>query len=337
MLSLGGKTVSSRTSIRPPAGAATTSVADHNGAAGPDAGGDRSTGAAVGAVTVIEARSGWRAVDVGELYAYRDLLWFLTWRSIRARYAQSALGIGWAVIQPLFQMLVFTVIFGHLAGLQGEGGRPYSLFTFVALIVWTYFSGALTDGAGSLVSHTNMISKVYFPRLVLPLSAVISKLVDFSIALLLLVALMLGWYHTAPTWNVLWLPLLVAAMVVAAAGPAVWLTALAVQYRDVKHALPFLVQLMMYASPVIYATERLPERFDLGRLSAALSGVEIAPRLVYAINPMVGVIEGMRAAFLGTRPMPWDYLAIGTTTALWLAATGCLYFRNRERLFADVA
>jgi lipopolysaccharide transport system permease protein len=288
-------------------------------------------------VTVIEHRPGWRAVDLKELYAYRDLFRFLAWRTIKARYAQSALGIGWAVIQPLFQTLVFTVVFGYIAGLKGEGGTPYSLTTFVALVAWTYFSGALTDGTGSLVANTNMISKVYFPRLVLPLAAVVAKLVDFGIALVLLVVVMAGFYHVAPTWNVLWLPLLVALMMLSAAGMAIWLTALAVQYRDVKYALTFMVQLLMYASPVIYSTEKVPARLDLGVVLPALEGTVIAPRTIYALNPMVGVIEGFRAAFLGTGPMPWDLLAIGGATALVVASSGCVYFRSRERLFADVA
>jgi lipopolysaccharide transport system permease protein len=288
-------------------------------------------------VTVIEHRPGWRAIDWQELYAYRDLFRFLAWRSIKARYAQSALGIGWAVIQPLFQTLVFTVVFGYIAGLKGDGGAPYSLSTFVALVAWTYFSGALTDGTSSLVANTNLLSKVYFPRLVLPLSAVVSKLVDFGIALVLLIALMTGFYHVAPTWNVLWLPLLVALLMLSAAGMAIWLTTLAVQYRDVKYALTFVVQLLMYASPVIYATDRLPARLDLGQVLPQLDGVVLMPRLIYAVNPMVGVIEGFRSAFLGTRPMPWDYLAIGSVTAILLAASGCIYFRSRERLFADVA
>jgi lipopolysaccharide transport system permease protein len=286
---------------------------------------------------VFRRTSGWRTIDFGELYIYRDLFRFLTWRSIKARYAQSAIGIGWAVIQPLFQVLVFTVVFGTLAGLKGEGGRPYSLVTFVAIVAWTYFSAALTDGTNSLMANTSMISKVYFPRLLLPLSAVVSKLIDFFISLVLLIVMMLCWYHVVPTWNVIWLPLLIALMILSAAGPAIWFTALAVQFRDVKYAMPFLIQLMMYVSPVIYSTDRVPERFDLGGITSSLSGLEIAPRLIYAVNPLVGVIEGFRAAFLGTGPMPWDYLAIGTVSAVMLAITGCLYFRSRERLFADVA
>ncbi len=270
-------------------------------------------------VVVIEPRSGWRLVDWKELLQYRDLFAFLVWRSVKVRYAQSALGVGWAVIQPLFSMIVFTIVFGRLAGIDSEG-VPYAVFSFTALVPWTYFANALTEGTQSLVANANMLSKVYFPRLVLPLSAVLAKLVDFSIAMLLLFALM-AYYRTPPTAGVLALPLLVALMMLTAAGLGLWLTALAVQYRDVNYAMNFVVQLLMYAAPVVYPTSLIPERYQY----------------LYALNPMVGVIEGFRAALLGTRPMPWAFLALGTVTALAVAITGTLYFRNREKLFADVA
>lgn len=277
---------------------------------------------------VIRARPGWRGVDVRELWAYRDLFQFLAWRHIRARYAQSALGVGWAIVQPLTSMLIFTVVFGKLARVESDGG-PYALFSFAALVPWTYFGNAVTDGAGSLVGNTSLLTKVYFPRLILPLSAVVAKLVDFTIALGVLF-LLTAVFRVAPNWNVLWLPALTGLMVVAAVGLSTWLTALAIQYRDVKHATAFLVHLLMYASPVIYSTNAIPEEFAAG-------GVTVNPRLLYALNPMVGVIEGFRAAVLGDRPMPWDYLAVGTVSAFLIAATGCVYFRSRERLFADVA
>lgn len=270
-------------------------------------------------ITVIEPRSGWRLVDWKELHDYRDLFLFLTWRHIKVQYAQSTLGIGWAVIQPLFSMLIFTVVFGRLAGVQSDG-LPYAVFSFAALVPWTYFANAVTEGTNSLVSNTNMLSKVYFPRLVLPLSAVLAKLVDFSISMVLLAVLM-AWYAIAPTWGVLLLPLLVGLMILTAAGLGLWLTALAVQYRDVKYAINFVVQLLMYAAPVVYPASLVPARYQYA----------------YALNPMVGVIEGFRAALLGTRPMPWDMLAIGSFSAITIALTGCLYFRAKERLFADVA
>lgn len=270
-------------------------------------------------ITLIEPRSGWRLVDWQELFAYRDLFYFLVWRSVKARYSQSALGIGWAIIQPLFSMLVFTVVFGSLAGISSDGA-PYAVFSFAALVPWTYFANALTDSTGSLVSNTNLLSKVYFPRLILPLTAVIAKLVDFFIAMAIL-AVLLVWYQVTPTLGVLALPLLIALMMITAGGMGMWLTSLAVQYRDVSYAIGFATQLFMYASPVVYPTSLIPERY----------------RLWYALNPMVGVIEGFRSALLGTHPMPWDLIGMGIAPALLLALTGMMYFRSKERLFADVA
>jgi len=270
-------------------------------------------------VTVIEGKPGWRLIDWKELWQYRDLFLFLIWRAIKVRYAQSAIGIGWAIIQPVFSMLVFTVVFGKLAQIDSEG-VPYAIFSFVALVPWTYFSNALTDGTASLVTSANMISKVYFPRAVLPLSAVVAKLLDFSIAMLLLFGLM-AWFRMVPNLGILMLPPLILLMILTAAGLGMWLTALAIQYRDVKHAMTFVVQLLMYAAPVVYPTSLIPQRYQL----------------LYAINPMVAVIEGFRSALLGTRPMPWDFIAVGTASAVVIALSGALYFRQKERLFADVA
>jgi lipopolysaccharide transport system permease protein len=268
---------------------------------------------------IIEPRTGWQLVDWKELRDYRDLFLFLVWRGIKVRYAQSSLGVGWAVIQPVFSMLIFTVIFGRLAGVESDGA-PYAVFSFVALVPWTYFANALTDATQSLVTNANMLTKVYFPRLILPLSAVLAKLVDFAIAMVLLAMLML-WYRQVPNAGLLMLPLLVGLMVLTAAGLGMWLTALAVQYRDVNYAINFIVQILMYAAPVVYPASLIPERWQY----------------LYALNPMVGVIEGFRAALLGTRPMPWDFLALGTVTAMAVALTGMLYFRRREQVFADVA
>jgi lipopolysaccharide transport system permease protein len=268
---------------------------------------------------VIERRSGWRSIDWRELYGYRDMFRFLTLRSVKTRYSQSVIGVGWAVIQPLFSMLVFTVVFGKLAKVATDG-VPYALFSFTALVPWTYFSNALTDSTASLISNAGMLSKVYFPRLILPISAVAAKLVDFSIALLMLFALMVV-YRVAPTGGVVVLPLLILIMVLVAAGAGMWLTALAIQYRDVSYAMTFLVQLLMYAAPVVYPASLVPARY----------------RLLYSVNPMVGVIEGFRSALLGTRPMPWAMIAIGGGTSVLLVISGALYFRSKERVFADVA
>lgn len=268
---------------------------------------------------VIEHRSGWRIFEWQELRDYRDLFSYLVWRHIRVQYAQSALGIGWAVIQPLFSMLIFTVIFGKLAGVSSDGA-PYSVFSLAALVPWTYFANAVTEGTNSLVSNTSMLTKVYFPRLVLPLSAVVAKLVDFGIGLLILFSLM-AWYSIAPNWNVLALPVLVLLMMLTAAGLAMWMTALAIQYRDVKYGLNFAIQLLMYATPVVYPASLIPSEWQVA----------------YAVNPMVAVIECFRASLLGTQPMPWATLAMGTISALVIALTGSMYFRSKERLFADVA
>jgi lipopolysaccharide transport system permease protein len=270
-------------------------------------------------VQVIEPTPGWRAVDFKEIYRYRDMLRFLTWRSIKVLYAQSAIGIGWAVIQPLFSMIVFTIVFGRFAKIDSQG-VPYSLFSLAALVPWTYFSNALLEAGNSLVSQSQMLTKVYFPRLILPLSGVLAKLVDFGIAMLML-ALLMAFYQIVPTWNCVFIPLLVLIMVAASLGVGLWLTAMAIQYRDVKHALSFVVQLAMYASPVIYSVRIIPEKY----------------RLLYAANPMVGVIEGFRSALLNTNPMPWDLIAVGVVSASFILASGLYYFRRQERVFSDVA
>lgn len=267
---------------------------------------------------VIEARSGWKLIDFHEIWRYRDLFYFLVWRDLKSRYAQTVLGVGWAVIQPVFSMIVFTVVFGKLAQVSSDG-MPYAIFSFAALVPWTYFSGALSDATGSLVSASSLLSKVYFPRLIIPLTPVLGKLVDFGIALILLFGMMV-WFHTTPTLWALLLPFLVLLMMLTAAGLGMWLTSLAIRYRDVRYAVGFAVQLLMYAAPVVYPASLIPERF----------------RLLYGLNPMAGVIEGFRAALLGSRPMPWDLLAVGSATAILIAIGGALYFRRMERIFADL-
>ena len=268
---------------------------------------------------IIEPRKGLQLLDWKELVAYRDLFWFLIWRQVKVRYAQSSIGIGWAIIQPLFSMLVFTVIFGNLAKVDSVGS-PYALFSLAALLPWTYFSNAITDGVQSLVSEANMLRKIYFPRLLLPLSAVVAKLVDFAIAAVMMALLMI-FFQFPPSPQIFALPLAITAMLITASGVSVWLTAMAVQYRDVKHAMNFLVQLLMYASPVVYATSIIPEQY----------------RLFYAINPMVGIIETFRAGILGTTSIPWDLLGVGVLSGTILLLTGLAFFRSKEKIFADVA
>ena len=266
----------------------------------------------------IRPTRGWQMIDFGELARYRDLLYFLTVRGIKARYAQSVLGVGWAIIQPLFSTLVFTVVFGSLARVNSDG-IPYALFSFLGLAPWRYFSSTLYVSANSLVSIAGLITKVYFPRLVLPLSAALSKLLDFAISLSILVFFM-AYFRVTPGWGLLALPLLVVILLTTSLGLGMILSAMSVQFRDVKHALSFVVQLLMYAAPVVYSTSAVPQSW----------------RFWYSLNPMVGVIEGFRAAFLD-RPLPWDLIAPGAAVGAFLLVFGAFYFRRMEKVFADVA
>ena len=268
---------------------------------------------------VIEASRGWQLINWRELLHYRDLFYFLVWRDIKVRYSQSVLGIGWAVIQPLFSMLVFTIVFGRLAKVSSDGA-PYALFSFVAMVPWSYFANSLGESSGSLAGSAGMLSKVYFPRLILPMVGVVSKLVDFVIALGVL-ALLMAWYRQVPTVNVVFLPVLVVMMAAAASGAGMWLSALSVQYRDIRYGMGFAVQLLMYAAPVVYPASLIPAEWQLA----------------YALNPMVGVIEGFRAALLATHSMPWTWIGVGALSAAGLFLSGCLYFRRMERVFSDVA
>ena len=266
----------------------------------------------------IEAKPGWRTVDLQELWEYRDLFYFLIRRDVKVRYVQSVLGMGWAIIQPFFMMIVFTIIFGKLVGVNSDGA-PYAIFSFTALVPWTFFATALAGSADSMIVGSAMLTKVYFPRLIMPLATVLGKLVDFVIALILLFGLM-AWFRITPTiWAPL-LPFLALLMVLTAAGTGMWLTALAVQYRDVKYVISFALQIAMYASPVVYPASLIPDQY----------------RLVYALNPMVGVIEGFRSALLETTPMPLYLIAVSTLVATGIVITGVLYFRRMERIFADV-
>lgn len=267
----------------------------------------------------IHPSRGLRGVDLRELWRYRDLFYFLVWRDIKARYPQSVLGIGWAILQPIGFMIIFTFVFGNLANVSSDG-VPYAIFSYTALVPWTYFSTALTGATGSLIKDSNMLNKIYFPRLTMPLASVLGRLIDFSIALLIVFALM-AWFKTPPTIWILALPILILLMMLAAAGLGMWLTALAVQYRDVNVAMNFVVQILMYATPVVYPVSLIPNQY----------------RLLYSLNPMVGIIEGFRSALLGTNPMPWDLIAVGSITTIVSVISGALYFRRMEGIFADVA
>lgn len=269
--------------------------------------------------TVIRPTKGMRGLNLRELWQYRDLFYFLLWRDIKVRYAQSVLGIGWAVIQPVFYMIVFTLVFGRLVGI-GSDGVPYAIFSYTALVPWTYFSSSLAGATGSLQANSGMLQKIYLPRLILPLSSVISKLVDFAIALFLVFGLMI-WFRIVPTLWVVMLPWFILLMAATAAGLGMGLAALAVQYRDIRYGMSFGVQLLMYASPVVYPVSLIPDHY----------------RLLYALNPMVGVIEGFRSALLGTVSMPWDLLGVGSATTVLILGVAAIYFRRMERSFADVA
>ena len=246
---------------------------------------------------VIRPWRGLIPVNLRDLWAYRELLFFLTWREIKVRYKQTLLGFGWAIIQPLFMMIVFTLFFGNLAKVPSEG-VPYPLFNYAALLPWTLFAEGINRSSNSLIGSTNLVQKVYFPRLVMPVSSILSPLVDFAIAFTILIGLMI-YYSYAPTMNILWLPAFILLAVMTALGVGLWLSAINVKYRDVRYATPFLVQIWLFASPVVYSSNLLPQQF----------------RAIYGINPMSGVIEGFRWALLGTQP-PGYLIAVSVAIVL---------------------
>ena len=262
----------------------------------------------------------WPKIDFRELWAYRGLFFFLVWKEIKVRYAQTVLGSGWAILQPVLTMVVFSIVFGSFAGIPSDG-VPYPVFSLAALVPWTYFSTALTGASASLVGNVQLITKVYFPRLVIPMAPVLSGLVDFGIAFVILLLVMLG-YGLAPSPEAIVLvPLLVLATMMVAAGVGLWLSALTIQYRDFKYVAPFLIQIWMYASPVAYPMSMIPERY----------------RLIYSLNPMAGVIEGFRAVLLRTQVIPLTLVLMSVGSGAVLLIGGAIYFRRMERAFADVA
>ncbi len=268
-------------------------------------------------VVDIEPASGLRPIHLGELWAYRELLYFLAWRDIKVRYKQTVLGAAWAVLQPLLTMAVFALFLGRLAKVPSDG-LPYPLFSFSGLVPWTYFATAVTAGATSVVGSQQLISKVYFPRLLVPLAATVTPLVDFAIALATLAG-MLAWYHAAPGVDVLWLPLLTLFAAATAFAVSLWLSALMVVYRDVRYVVPFFMQFWMFATPVAYPASLVPERW----------------RPLYGLNPMTGVIEGFRWALVGG-PAPGPMLLTSAAAVAVLLVTGVLFFRRLEGTFADV-
>lgn len=267
---------------------------------------------------VIKPSRGLLQLDLGELWRYRELLFFLVWKDVLIRYKQTAIGVCWAVLQPLITMAIFAVIFGRMANIPSDG-KPYPLFAFAALLPWSYFSQALTRSGTSLVGNSNLITKVYFPRLLIPLAASISPVVDLFFSFILLLLLMV-WYGVSPTWNLLVLPLFVALSLMTSLAVGLWMSALNVKYRDVGHAIPFLVQVWMYGSPVAYAASMVPEKW----------------RLLYSLNPMVGVIEGFRWAILGSVKPDLQVLAVSSIVMLVLMTGGFIYFKQMEQTFADI-
>jgi lipopolysaccharide transport system permease protein len=270
-------------------------------------------------VTVIRPSKGWVSLKLRELWEYRELLYFLTWRDIKVRYKQTALGAAWAIIQPFFTMVVFSLFFGRLAQMPSDG-IPYPIFSYAALVPWTFFANGLSQSSNSLVVSANLITKVYFPRLVVPIATVLSGAVDFALALIVLLGMML-FYGVAPTINILWLPFFLLLALITALGVGLWLSAMNVQFRDVRYAVPFLTQFWLFATPVAYPSSLLSEPW----------------RTVYGLNPMVGVVEGFRWALLGAKTAPGPAIIVSSLAALGLLISGAFYFRRMEKTFADVA
>jgi lipopolysaccharide transport system permease protein len=269
-------------------------------------------------VIVVKPSKGWISLKLKELWDYRELLYFMVWRDIKVRYKQTVLGAAWAIIQPFFTMVIFSIFFGRLAKVPSDG-LPYPIFAYAALVPWTFFANGLNQASNSLVGSANLIKKVYFPRMVIPISGVISGVVDFILAFAVLLGMML-FYGFTPTVNILWLPLFVLLIFVTALGVAFWLSALNVQFRDVRYTVPFLTQFWLFATPIAYPSSLLSEPW----------------RTLYGINPMVGVVEGFRWALLGTDTAPGAIILVSSLVALSFLVGGAFYFRRLERSFADV-
>jgi lipopolysaccharide transport system permease protein len=266
----------------------------------------------------IEPSRGWVSLKLWELWEYRELLYFLVWRDVKVRYKQTVIGAAWAIIQPFMTMVIFTVIFGYLAKVPSDG-LPYPIFAYTALLPWNFFAAALNRSSGSVVGESHLISKVYFPRLIVPFSATISGFVDFAVAFTILLGMMV-WFRIVPTWGVLALPLFLLLALMTALAVGLWFSALNVMYRDVGYTVPFLTQFWMFASPVAYPVSLVPERW----------------RLLYSLNPVAGVIEGFRWALLGKESPDFGVIAVGTVVVVALLFGGMVYFKRMERTFADV-
>jgi lipopolysaccharide transport system permease protein len=268
---------------------------------------------------VIRPQKGWITVNLKELWHFRDLLYFLAWRDIKVKYKQTVLGAAWAILQPFLTMIVFSILFGKLTKVPSEG-IPYPIFVYAGLLPWNYFSSALSSSGNSLVASSNLITKVYFPRLIIPASASLSALLDFLIASIILVGMMFFYHFTPDSLGIVMIPVLVFLTFIVAVGCGLWLSALNVEYRDFQYVIPFLVQIWMFVTPVIYPVTLFPEKY----------------RWILSLNPMGGIIEAFRASTLGHQPINWELLAISSAVAVLVFITGLLYFRKVERSFADV-
>lgn len=266
----------------------------------------------------LQPSHGWVSLRLWELKEYRELLYFLVWRDIKVRYKQTALGAAWAIIQPVMTMIVFSLFFGKLGKLPSDG-IPYPLFSFAALVPWTFFANGMSQGANSLVVSSNLIKKVYFPRLTIPLATVLAGTVDFAIAFVMLLIMMAG-YGVFPTWKVVLLPLFLLLALITSLGVSLWLSALNVEFRDVRFLVPFLAQIWLFATPIAYASSLLQQPW----------------RTVYALNPMVGVVEGFRWALLDARTAPGPMIAVSTLVSMLMLLSGAYYFRRMEKTFADI-
>jgi lipopolysaccharide transport system permease protein len=269
-------------------------------------------------VLLIRPSRGWQHLGLKELWHYRELLYFLSWRDIKVRYKQTALGAAWAIIQPLMTMVVFSIFFGKLAKMPSDG-IPYPLFAFTALVPWMFFSNGLTQSSNSLVQNANMLRKIYFPRLIIPITTIVSGAVDFVVAFMVLL-LMMAYYGVVPTTHIIWLPFLLVLEIGTALGVGFWLSAMNVQFRDVRYVVPFLAQFWLFATPIAYPSSLLSEPW----------------RTLYGLNPMVGVVEGFRWALLGSQTAPGPIIMISSLVSLTLLITGVFYFRRMERTFADI-
>jgi lipopolysaccharide transport system permease protein len=272
---------------------------------------------------IIQPKSRISFVDFKELYKHKDLLYFMLSKEIKVMYKQTILGFSWAIIRPVFSMIIFSFIFGNLAQIPSDG-IPYSIFSYAALVPWTYFSSSLTKSAGSLIQSINVLTKIYFPRIYIPLAPVLAGLLDFLISLSVLFLMMI-YFKINLSFNILFLPILILIAVVTSFGLGLWLSALAIQYRDIRHAVQYLTQLMMYAAPVVWPFSMMSEKY----------GETFA--LYYSIYPMVGVIEGFRSCLLNTNAIPWESIVIGGFSGFLICMSGLLYFNSKEYAFSDVA